>query len=641
MKTPNVESQKMKEINSNPGERKVMPRPVASIFNEQQQSIYKHTDHMFAVLMAIQWLAGIAAAFWISPATWAGTTSQTHPHVWAALFLGGAISSLPIALALTRPGQAPTRYTIAVAQMLFGALLIHLTGGRIETHFHVFGSLAFLSFYRDWRVLVPATVVVAADHILRGAFWPESVYGVLSASGWRWIEHAGWVLFEDTFLFIAIKRSVSEMWSIAERTAEIKSLNVGLEHHVYERTAQLVAANEELEKEVAERKLAEEQLRQAQKMEAVGKLAGGVAHDFNNLLTVINGQTELSLRRISQNDPMYHKLEAIKGAGEQAASLTRQLLAFSRKQVLQPKVLDLNKVIFETNKILQRLIGEDIDLLIGLGPDLGKIKADPSQIEQVLMNLAVNARDAMPQGGKLTIETNNVLIDEEYVSHHFSVHPGRYVVLAVSDTGCGMDEATQSHIFDPFFTTKEVGRGTGLGLSTVYGIVKQSGGNIWVYSEVGRGTTFKIYLPCVESNPVEQKINVEDTNLHIGTETVLLVEDEERVRDMTKEILQESGYQVLEAKHGQEALLVADQHPGPIHLMLSDVVMPQMSGRELAERLTPLRKDMKVLYMSGYTDDAIVHHGVLDEGMSFIEKPFTPSALAHKVRQVLNATVEV
>ncbi|HVG32634.1 MAG TPA: ATP-binding protein [Pyrinomonadaceae bacterium] len=758
-------------MNTNLDRREATRLRVTEIFSEHQQNICQSTDRMFALLMAIQWVAGIIAAYWISPLTWAGTTSQTHLHVWAAIILGGAISSLPIMLALSQPGRPSTRYTVAVGQMLMGALLIHLTGGRIETHFHVFGSLAFLSFYRDWRVLVPATLVVAADHFLRGVFWPQSVYGVITASEWRWLEHAGWVLFEDTFLLIAIKRSISEMWNIAGRTAESENLNEELERRVVERTGQLEAANCGLEKEVAERELAdkalrdsearyrmlfesnpfpmwvydletlsflaineaavhcygysreeflsmtikdirpaedvpallqnisqvlsgrdeagawrhqkkdgqlidveitsyplsfagrraelvlasditmrkkteealrrsEEQLRQAQKMEAVGKLAGGVAHDFNNLLTVINGHTSLSLRRLEKDDPLYYKLETIQAAGERAASLTRQLLAFSRKQIMQPKVLDLNHVIFETNKMLQRLIGEDIDLLIGLMPDLGKVKADPGQIEQVLMNLSVNARDAMPKGGKLTIETHNVYIDEEYSRRHVSVPPGRYVMLAVSDTGCGMDAATQARIFEPFFTTKEVGRGTGLGLSTVYGIVKQSGGNVWVYSEVGRGTTFKIYLPCVDSPAEEFKTSIE-TKAPAGTETVLLVEDEEMVRNMTREILQESGYQVLEATHGQEALTVAERHAGPIHLMLSDVVMPQMSGRELAEQLSPVRREMKVLYMSGYTDDAIVHHGVLDEGMAFIEKPFTPDTLTRKLREVLDVPVAV
>ena len=629
----------MTKMRTEPIKQETIGWRVNDIFNQHQQVIYKRTDRMFAILMVLQWVAGIAAACWLSPRTWTGTTSQTHIHVWAALFLGGAISALPIALALFQPGRTMTRYTVAIGQMLMGALLIHLTGGRIETHFHVFGSLAFLSFYRDWRVLVPATVVVAADHFLRGLFWPQSVYGVLAASEWRWLEHAGWVLFENTFLFIAIKHSVKEMWDIAERTAEIKTLNAKLEYHVAERTAQLVDANHELEREVAERKLAEEQLRQAQKMEAVGKLAGGVAHDFNNLLTAINGHSDLAMRRLKQDDPLYDKLEKIKKAGERAAALTHQLLAFSRKQILQPKVLDLNQVVFEMNKMLQPLIGEDIDLLTKLKPDLGTVKADPGQLEQVLMNLSVNARDAMPKGGKLTIETDNVYMDEEYASRHFSISPGWHVMLAITDTGIGMDEQTQERIFEPFFTTKEVGKGTGLGLSTVYGIVKQSGGSIWVYSELGRGTTFKVYLPCVNRCAEEPESSIKRNQLSTGHETVLLVEDEEMVREMAKEILEESGYQVLEAKHGHEALLIAEQYLGHIHLMLSDVVMPQMSGRELAEQFAPLRREMKVLYMSGYTDDAIVHHGVLDEGMAFIEKPFTPTALARKVRETLNTVV--
>jgi PAS domain S-box-containing protein len=382
----------------------------------------------------------------------------------------------------------------------------------------------------------------------------------------------------------------------------------------------------------------EEQLRQSQKMEAVGQLAGGIAHDFNNLLTAITGYSELTLRRLQAEDPLYRNVTEIKKAGERAASLTRQLLAFSRKQVLQPKVLALNSIISEVEKMLSRLIGEDIELRTVLEPQLGSIKADPGQIEQVLLNLAVNARDAMPHGGKLTIETGNVYLDGEYAKQHIAVNPGHYVMLAVSDSGTGMDEKTQARIFEPFFTTKEAGKGTGLGLSTVYGIVKQSGGNIWVYSEVGRGTSFKVYLPHVDEGAQEYKRSAEPEDALQGTEMILLAEDEEMVRKLAREVLEMYGYKVLEAANGGAALLICERHQEPIDLLITDVIMPEMGGRELADRLSQLRPEMKVLYMSGYTDNAIVHQGVLDEGANFIQKPFSPQTLASKVREVLGET---
>jgi PAS domain S-box-containing protein len=396
------------------------------------------------------------------------------------------------------------------------------------------------------------------------------------------------------------------------------------------RRAELVLVND-----ITERKQLEEQLRQVQKMEAVGRLAGGIAHDFNNLLSVIIGYGDLTLRKLPEESPLRRSVEEIKKAGERAAALTRQLLAFSRKQVLQPKVINLNDVVVEMEKLLRRLIGEDIELRAALEPGLGSVKVDPGQIEQVLMNLCVNARDAMPRGGKLTIGTENVYLDEEYTAHHVSVAPGRYVMLAVSDTGTGMDEQTRARIFEPFFTTKEAGKGTGLGLSMVYGIVRQSGGYIWVYSEVGRGTSFKIYLPRTDEGAQEYREPPGPAEGLAGTETILLTEDDELVRAMTHAILSDHGYRVLAAANGEAALSVCERTEGPIHLLITDVVMPGMSGRELAERLARLRPEMRVLFMSGYTDDAIVHHGVLNEGINFIQKPFSPDALARKVREVL------
>ena len=382
----------------------------------------------------------------------------------------------------------------------------------------------------------------------------------------------------------------------------------------------------------------EEQLRQAQKMEAVGRLAGGVAHDFNNLLMVMRGYGELLLNQLDANDPLRRNAEEIQKAAERATALTQQLLAFSRKQVLQPKVLDLNAVVTEVEKMLRRLIGEDIELTAVLDLALGRVKADPGQIEQIILNLAVNARDAMPQGGRLTLKTANVTLDQAYVRQHLGATPGPYVLLAVSDTGVGMDAETRSHIFEPFFTTKGAGKGTGLGLSTVYGIVKQSGGTIWVESAPGRGTTFEIYLPLVEEATANGELHPAlPPPTPGGTETILVVEDEMSVRKLAAEFLGSNGYRVLEAQDGAEALQVCEEHRAPIHLLLTDVVMPGMSGRELAVRLVGARPEMKVIYVSGYTDDAIVQHGVREEGTVFLQKPFSLDALARTVREALDS----
>jgi len=389
-------------------------------------------------------------------------------------------------------------------------------------------------------------------------------------------------------------------------------------------------------RDVSERKRLERQVVQSQKMEAIGQLAGGVAHDFNNLLTIINGYSELLLNRLPAGDPMRQLLSEINRAGERAGTLTRQLLAFSRQQVLEPKVLDLNAVVSDTEKMLRRLIGEDVILTYVPSPTVQPVKVDPGQMEQILMNLAVNARDAMPQGGRITIETRSVTLDEHYVQSHPNARPGQYAMLAVSDTGCGMDDATKAHIFEPFFTTKGPGKGTGLGLATVYGIVQQSGGCIEVSSELGRGTTFKIYLPQVQEPVSAGKSLCSIRMMPHGNETVLLVEDEDAVRSLARHVLRSCGYTVLEADDGQRAVQLVEDHRGPIDLVVCDVVMPYLGGRQLVERLSALRPALKVLFVSGYTDDAVVRHGVLASDYAFLQKPFTPTTLAQKVREVLD-----
>ncbi|SRR5216684_2250533 len=388
--------------------------------------------------------------------------------------------------------------------------------------------------------------------------------------------------------------------------------------------------------DITERKRLEDQLRRAQKMEAVGQLAGGVAHDFNNLLMVIQGYSEVMLARLDPAEPLRKNAEEIQKATERAASLTRQLLAFSRMQVLRPKILDLNAVLAEMGKMLPRLIREDIELRIVPGASLGSVKADQSQIEQVILNLLVNARDAMPRGGKLTIETASAELNDEYARGHTGVRPGKYAMLAVSDTGVGMDSETQAHIFEPFFTTKELGKGTGLGLATVYGIVKQSSGWIWVYSEVGKGTTFKIYLPQVDERVQPPESSKTRSLAPGGTETILVVEDQDSIRELTREFLKGSGYTMLEAKDGSEALQLAVRYESAIDLLVTDVVMPKMGGRELAHRLSAVRPLIKVLYMSGYAENSAAESGILDQNSVWLQKPFSLESLLHKVREVLD-----
>jgi len=432
---------------------------------------------------------------------------------------------------------------------------------------------------------------------------------------------------------VASNGAVSAPLRIA--TADGSSLIMEFSHAIIEVAGEsLVLA---IGRDVTEHRQLEEQLRQAQKLEVIGQLAGGVAHDFNNILTAILGFCDLLLMELGPNDAGRTDVFEIKTAGERAAGLTQQLLAFSRKQILQPSVLDINDAIKGMELMLRRLIPAHIDLVVSLQGEIGAIKIDPTQLEQIVINLVVNAADAMPRGGKLTVETSNVHLDEHYRRRHLPVTPGDHVMLAVSDTGVGMDDVTSRRVFEPFFTTKELGKGTGLGLATVYGIVKQSGGDIWVYSEPGHGSAFKIYLPAVTAqlSSTVKTTTAPETALR-GSETILLVEDDEAVRRLARLILERAGYRIVEAKNPRDAVRVADQFGERIDLLLSDLIMPESEGPPLLDRLVPARPDLRVLYISGYADEAVVRHGVIVEGTPFLQKPFTPLALCGKVREVLD-----
>lgn len=430
------------------------------------------------------------------------------------------------------------------------------------------------------------------------------------------------------------------------RDRELELHRIHLEDQVGIRTADLAKANIQLEKELADRKqtemeksLLEDQLRQSQKMEAIGRLAGGIAHDFNNLLTIIQGYSELGLLRLPKEDPTHDTLEQIKKAGDRASDLTRQLLAFSRRQMLQMKIIDLNVLIQNLDKMLHRILREDIKVIHSLSPDLGKIRSDPGQIEQVILNLTINARDAMPFGGKLLISTENIQLDKAFAQIHPGVTPGPYVKLTVTDTGTGMTPEVKERIFEPFFTTKELGKGTGLGLSTIYGIIKQSDGNIWVYSQPNQGTTFEITLPRIDEIQEPDDSISTASEIPKGTETILVVEDETDVGKIIQKALQECGYEVFLATNGFEAIQMVREFKNiQLNLLLTDVVLPGMSGREIRDHVTRLRPGIKVIFMSGYTDDAVIRHGIRKQEMDFIQKPFSMNALACKVREVLDFT---
>jgi signal transduction histidine kinase len=428
---------------------------------------------------------------------------------------------------------------------------------------------------------------------------------------------------------------------LLEANAQLRRGYADLERRVEERTADLIAANQALREQMLAQLRLEDQLRQSQKMEAIGRLAGGIAHDFNNLLTVITGFSALLQHQLQPDSASWRTVEEIRQAADRAAGLTRQLLAFSRRQVLQPRVLDLNTVIEQMQQLLQRLLGENVTLVTTLAPDLGLVRADPGQVDQVIVNLAVNARDAMAGGGRLIIETANADFDGPSLAQHADMQDGRQVMLAVTDTGPGMTAETQARIFEPFFTTKGSGEGTGLGLATVYGIVKQSGGTISVYSEIGRGSSFKVYLPRLDETAdaaaAPRDPAAEDATTVSRGETILLVEDEDAVRRLARLVLEERGYTVLAASNCHEAMQWSRRHAGPIHLLLTDVVMPDGSGRVIAEQIVADREETKVLYMSGYTDNTLGHHGILNTGIAFLQKPFTAPALTRKVRDVIDS----
>lgn len=719
-----------------------------AIFQADYQRLACRTDRQLMWLILFQWAAGIAAAIWISPLSWEGLGAHPNPDRFGATVVGGVFVSLAVCLARWRPGRESTRQALALSQMVISALFVHLSGGRLETHFHELGSLALLSFYRDWKVLATASAATAADHFARGALWPESIYGVLAAPTWRAFEHVGWIIFEDIFLLISIAQSVREMHKMAQRQAALEGANARVERTVARRTAELslAIANSEqardalrllasaveqsndsiiitdanldrpgprivfansaytrltgytreealgnsprilqgprtdravldrmrkcleqgeqfqgetvnyhkdgtefdlewqvtpvrnpahaithfvaIQRDISERKRLEAEIAQSTKLETVGKLAGGVAHEFNTIMGAIIGQSEMLLADLPPDPCLRKGATAIRTAAERAAVLTRQLLAYGRKQMLRPEILALDAVLSGMTGALRNLLGRNIEVRVLTGAGRHTVKADAAQIEQVVINLAMNAIDAMPNGGRLTLETANETLSPEDVGGAADLPAGEYVCLTVSDTGGGMTNRVKAHLFEPFFTTKEVGRGTGLGLSTCYGIIKQSGGHIRVDSELGEGAIFKIYLPRVD-RPARKEAPAPPSALTRGREMILLVESDPVLRESTAAVLKRSGYGVQTAGDAREALRAAAQMP-VIDLLMTESVMPELSGAELCARLRAERPTVKALFIVGRASGA----GAWNQ-IGYLQKPYNPALLLRRTREVL------
>ncbi|QDK39247.1 ATP-binding protein [Bdellovibrio sp. NC01] len=604
----------MEELNKREQER------IQKMYVAIRSENFHRTDKLFSYLMVAQWMFAIGCAIFLTPTTYNGNVSTLHPHVWAALVLGGLLTFLPCSFIILRPAEEITRHVVAVTQIGMSALLIHLTGGRIETHFHIFGSLAFLAFYRDWKVLVTAAAVAAVDHLLRGIYWPSSVFGVEAVSHWRWMEHSAWVVFEISFLIPGCIRVQEQMRAISERQVQLEMMNERIEKNVQLRTEELANT--------------QRQLMQSQKLEAIGQLASGVAHDFNNMLGGILAYASL-LKEDYANDPhLVSSLNVIETSAERGAELTKKLLAFARKGNYEHTIVDLQKTIEEAVSLLEPSLDEKITVAIDLDKNLWPTEGDSTQIFQVVMNLAVNSKDAMPTGGHIKISATNVEADEDYCAVHKSVTKGSYVRLSIEDNGSGIPKEIQEKVFEPFFTTKQPGSGTGLGLSMVYGIMKNHKGAVGLYSEQGHGTVFHLYFPrsrkvAFREAPVSG-LSIPSKTFLQGQD-ILLADDEETMRKAGSDILKRYGASVHAYEDGSLALAALEENPERFKIIILDAIMPKMNGIETFHKMREMAPDAQFVFSSGYAESSEITELRNRYAVKFIQKPFKAEQLAREI----------